>query len=1206
MRNMRVCSLFLIAATHLALAAGESKLAVCPVSLTNPDGQALAIEKYDLRVAIHGPLALTEMEITFRNPQDRRIEGRFLYLLPAGATVSRFAKDVDGHLMEGEVVETQKARKVYQEILQTMRDPALLEQDQGNRFSAKVFPIAPNGSVRVLLSYSQVLPLTNNERKMMIPLAGLPKLAEFNFSGVVQYFSGESLGDDAAKVLSAQPMDGRFVRLSRHEKDFAPDRDLELTFKPAPDAPRLNILKAGNYQMTAYRADFAPAEEAQLTRDWVFYFDTSASGADMEARRVEAIKGLLKAAESASKFQGFAFDLDIAPLFTLNMRDTYDGPSLDNHASLLQRRHCLGATDLGKALKHIGETARATKEPARFVLVSDGIASWGKREIADVVAELGEWPAQHVLHALVLGHKQDAKMLNAIVARTNGRVVVLPLNDRMEASIAKTVAELTEPLGQTFEFYDEGAAWVYPKTFRDVRPGSEMVVFSELKDGANAKPGVVYPKGLGKTDVPLDATPADAPAFAPLLQREAVAALLDHLEKQEQAEKDAAKIAESRLKRTELSVKNRVLCPPLTSMLVLETEEDYARFGIARYGLLDILAVGAQGIEVMHRKPSPKLEEVIKHDLLEVKLRDQLGGKINLDLKDAPLKDALKTLADAAHVKIELSAELAKSDTAKEPVTLKADNAVAQKALERLLESEGLMQELKGDTILVKSAPHVANAFAAAPFSAAPAEPAKDAAPAEKPAPKETAALEMGTAEPEEADEQKEQEDGVTVHGHSAANPFLAAPAPAVLVPATEEELKRREMPTGGGPAVAQDQTPARRIVLANPTEAQKDAGSVELKIQDVQDLTQTIPDFPQPPGSRAPDNPPPAPPAPEQDKQAAAKPEIPEWVAAYKTGTAAEKLDALLAEVKAEPRERTHRNLYAQALDRAGKWDTLQAQCFEWLPFDPENPQVYEFLGKSAAALNDPDLALRAISSVAETSPNNAALLGRAGWVLLSVKKHAMAEALFREALKQRQDDANLYRGLAMSLWLDEKFEDAAKVYEEALGKTFDDRYGDVKRVLSEELGYVFRAWAKKTPGDADTLNARAQKLGLDVTRADALRVTLCWDTDANDVDLHIVDPKGEECFYSHLKNESGLELYSDQTQGLGPEVIRCEKALPGSYHIGVNYFNAGPMGVSRGVVVVFKPQGGIVALPTIVPFALVPDAVANKDMAHIAEVKF
>ena len=57
------------------------------------------------------------------------------------------------------------------------------------------------------------------------------------------------------------------------------------------------------------------------------------------------------------------------------------------------------------------------------------------------------------------------------------------------------------------------------------------------------------------------------------------------------------------LQITELSVKHRVLSP-FTALLVLETEQDYARFGIDRRALADILTVGPGGLEVLARRGS--------------------------------------------------------------------------------------------------------------------------------------------------------------------------------------------------------------------------------------------------------------------------------------------------------------------------------------------------------------------------------------------------------------------------------------------------------------------------------------------------------------------------------------------------------------------------------------------------------------------------
>jgi len=182
--------------------------------------------------------------------------------------------------------------------------------------------------------------------------------------------------------------------------------------------------------------------------------------------------------------------------------------------------------------------------------------------------------------------------------------------------------------------------------------------------------------------------------------------------------------------------------------------------------------------------------------------------------------------------------------------------------------------------------------------------------------------------------------------------------------------------------------------------------------------------------------------------------------------------------------------------------------------------------------------------------------------------------------------------------LWREGRLEEAASVLESATRQQFPQWYRDAQRVVREELGYVYRAWIAKSPERRSEIEQRARDYHVDLGRRDALRITLAWETDANDVDLHVVDPDGEECFYNHKSTAAGLELYEDITQGLGPEVVRAATLKKGTYHVGVNYFAAGPMGVSRGIVVIMR--GDTV---DIVPFRLVEGV--KRDMRYIAAVQ-
>ncbi|MGZ8780374.1 MAG: YfaP family protein, partial [Thermoanaerobaculia bacterium] len=161
-----------------------------------------------------------------------------------------------------------------------------------------------------------------------------------------------------------------------------------------------------------------------------------------------------------------------------------------------------------------------------------------------------------------------------------------------------------------------------------------------------------------------------------------------------------------------------------------------------------------------------------------------------------------------------------------------------------------------------------------------------------------------------------------------------------------------------------------------------------------------------------------------------------------------------------------------------------------------------------------------------------------------------------------------------------------------------FPNWYRDVQRVIREELGLVYRAWMRKDESRRREIEDRAREFHVDLDRRDALRITLAWETDANDVDLHVVDPDGEEVYYSHQQSRSGLELYEDVTQGLGPEVVRTPRTIAGTYHVGVRYFAAGPMGISRGVVIVTRGDD-----VEIHPFRL---AQGGEAIRYVTAVKF
>src|SRR5215468_1164983 len=120
--------------------------------------EALELRKVDVRFRTEGDLAVTEVEHVFHNPADGRPrEGTFRFPVPDGAMLTGLAMEIDGKLVEGEIVERDRARQIYDEVVDAMQDPALLEWEAGNWFKLRVFPLAPNADKRVIIRYAAPL-----------------------------------------------------------------------------------------------------------------------------------------------------------------------------------------------------------------------------------------------------------------------------------------------------------------------------------------------------------------------------------------------------------------------------------------------------------------------------------------------------------------------------------------------------------------------------------------------------------------------------------------------------------------------------------------------------------------------------------------------------------------------------------------------------------------------------------------------------------------------------------------------------------------------------------------------------------------------------------------------------------------------------------------------------------------------------------------
>lgn len=142
----------------------------------------LKVTKVDTKVTIHGQLAETRMTLTFLNTYNRQLEGELNFPLPEGATVSGYALDINGQMVDGVVVTKEKARVVFEKEVRKGIDPGIVEVTKGNNFKTRVYPIFANKTRTVMVRY--ITELNNNHGQ---PFYQLP----LNFEQPLQNFDLE-------------------------------------------------------------------------------------------------------------------------------------------------------------------------------------------------------------------------------------------------------------------------------------------------------------------------------------------------------------------------------------------------------------------------------------------------------------------------------------------------------------------------------------------------------------------------------------------------------------------------------------------------------------------------------------------------------------------------------------------------------------------------------------------------------------------------------------------------------------------------------------------------------------------------------------------------------------------------------------------------------------------------------------------------------
>ncbi len=131
--------------------------------------QQVVITNVNVGVVVVEQVATTTIDIHLKNNSRRRLESELIMPVPDGAVVRGFTFQGAGKEPSAKLLPKDQARRIYDDIVRRTKDPALLEFVGYNLVRSSVFPVEPNGTQTLRLTYETLLEADGSRVDYVLP-----------------------------------------------------------------------------------------------------------------------------------------------------------------------------------------------------------------------------------------------------------------------------------------------------------------------------------------------------------------------------------------------------------------------------------------------------------------------------------------------------------------------------------------------------------------------------------------------------------------------------------------------------------------------------------------------------------------------------------------------------------------------------------------------------------------------------------------------------------------------------------------------------------------------------------------------------------------------------------------------------------------------------------------------------------------------------
>jgi Ca-activated chloride channel family protein len=452
-----------------------------------PISHSYVIREIRIDSRVRDQVAEVQVSQTFHNPGSFQLEAEFLFPLPEEGAIQNFVLMVDGRELTGRLMPKDEARRIYEEVVRSKRDPALLEYMGRGLYRTSVFPIPPGADRKVTMRYTQLCKRDRDVLTFSYPLG----TQKFTTKPIERLIVSASINSREAIKSVYCPSDDvaierfgdREVRVNLERHDILPSKDFRLVYTLADGALGASVLSVrptdseDGYFLVLASPEVKPPDVRPLPKTVIFVIDRSGSMAGKkieQARRT--LKSVLNNLRDDDVFNIVVYD-DRAESFKPELQRY--GPNIRNEAErFVDNIREGGSTNIDSALKTALAMIHDTSRPSYILFLTDGLPTAGETRELSIAENCRQAnPHRARIFSFGVGYDVNARLLDRLSGGNSGTSEYVKPDEDIETHVGRFYSKMTSPVLADIHLELAGidVNRTYPRDIPDLFDGGQIV-----------------------------------------------------------------------------------------------------------------------------------------------------------------------------------------------------------------------------------------------------------------------------------------------------------------------------------------------------------------------------------------------------------------------------------------------------------------------------------------------------------------------------------------------------------------------------------------------------------------------------------------------------------------------------------------------------------------------------------------------------------